>query len=160
MTEKSATSKKEIIKEDIVKIEKVGKSLLEKLGFPCFLIGVETAIISGLVIGYRPEILTMDLWGYVATLLALLGFLIGLLSAAGLGGIPTRNVDSFLVVTIALVVIGAGSEALRVVPLVGPYLAGITLSMLILFAPAAVILALKVRWDIIKIFKRATNARK
>jgi hypothetical protein len=160
MREKGGSSKKEIIREDIIKIEKAGKSLLEKLGFPCFLIGVETAFISGLVIGYRPEILTMDLWGYVASLLALLGFLIGLLSAAGLGGIPTKNVDSFLIVTVALVVIGAGSEALGVIPLVGPYLAGMALSMLILFAPAAVILALKVRWDVIKIFKRVNNARK
>jgi hypothetical protein len=160
MTEKNRNSKKEIIKEDIIKIEKAGKSLLERLGFPCFLIGVETAVISGLVIGYKPEILTMDLWGYVASLLALLGFLIGLLSALGLGGIPTRKVDSFLIVTVALVVIGAGSGALKVIPLVGPFLAGITLSMLILFAPAAVILALKVRWDFRIVFKRVNDAKK
>jgi hypothetical protein len=160
MTRETRNETKQKIKEDIVKVERAGKSLLEKLGFPCFLIGVETAVISGLVIGYKPEILTMDLWGYVASLLALLGFLIGILSAAGLGGIPICNVDSFLIVTIALVVIGAGSEALRVVPLIGSYLAGITLSMLILFAPAAVILALKVRWDFVTVFKRVNDAKK
>lgn len=160
MREKRTAGKKYVVKEDIAKNQNAKKSLLEKLGFPCFLVGIETAVISGLVIGYRPEILNDDLWGYVAALLALLGFLLGLLSAAGLGGIPTRNVDSFLIVTVTLVVIGVGSDALGVIPLVGPYLAGITLSMLILFAPAAIILGLKVRWDCIKVFKRANDIEK
>ncbi len=140
---------KEDLKEGVEKIEKVGKGFLAKAGFWAFLIGVIVALIAGLVIGYDPTIQTQDIWGYIATTLAILGFLVGIISAAGLGTITKHEVTRFLIATVAVVVVGAGgSVAFGDIPIVGAYFEGVTLSLLIFFAPASVILALKALWDI------------
>jgi len=141
--------KEEGLKAGVEKIEKVGKSVLAKLGFWCFLIGMIVALISGLWYGYDPAVQTQDIWGYIAGILVILGFLVGFLSVLGLGTITEYEVTRFLVAAVAVVVVGAGGAvAFGDIPLVGAYFEGVTLSMLIFFAPAAVILALKALWDI------------
>jgi hypothetical protein len=145
--------KKEGLKDEIIegveKIEKAGKGILAKLGFWLFLVGVIIAILAGIWYGYDATVRTQDIWGYIATTLAILGFLVGLISAIGLGTITEYEVTRFLVASVAVVVVGAGgSVAFGDIPLVGSYFQGVTLSLLLFFAPASVILALKALWDI------------
>jgi len=149
--------KGKIIKEELKRIEKVGKSALMKLGFICFLVGVITTLIVGLILGYKPELRTENTWGYVASLLTLLGFLIGIVNLLGYSAIPTYRINKFLMAVVALVVIGVGTQGLEGVPVVGPYLAGIALFMILLFAPAAVTLALRVRMDQRTVFSRGID---
>ncbi len=133
------------IKEDV---EKVGKSFLVKAGFWSFLIGVLVALTAGLLWGSGTIGATDSMWAYIATTLAVLGFFVGLISALGLGTISTHEVTRFLVAAMAIVVVGAGSQAFADIPFVGVYLEGITTYMLVFFAPAMVIIALKTLWDL------------
>jgi hypothetical protein len=142
---------KEGVKEEI---EKVGKSVLVKLGFWCFLIGVLAALVVGLVYGYGVsqgiDYQQEDSWGYIATMLAILGLIVGLVSVLGFGTITEYEVTKFLVASVAVVVVGAGGAVAfgDNIPVIGLYLEGITLALLLFFAPAAVIIALKALWDI------------
>ncbi|MCK5548852.1 MAG: hypothetical protein KAI64_07535 [Thermoplasmata archaeon] len=137
--------KEEGIKDEV---SKVGKSVLAKTAFWSFLIGVLIALIAGLVWGSGAIDVSDSLWAYIATTLAVLGFFVGLLSAFGLGTIKPQEVTRFLIAGVAIVVVGAGASALVDIPFVGVYLAGITLYMLVFFAPAMVIIALKSLWDL------------
>jgi hypothetical protein len=139
---------------DIRKIQEIGRPYLRKLRFFCFLMGTIIAVISGLALGFNPDIQSEDTWGYIATMLALLGLQIGIVNLLAYKVIPVENINKFLVATVALVILGVGTQALEVIPLIGPCIAGIALSMLLMFAPAAVLLALRVRWDQIIVFKR------
>ena len=133
------------IKEEI---EVKGRSILAKAGTLSFLIGIVIALIVGLVIGSGTLKQTDDAWGYVASVLAVLGFIVGIVSALGLGTITKEEVTAFLVAAIALVVVGIGATLFGKIPLIGDYFAGITECMLIFFAPAAVIIAIKALWDL------------
>ena len=134
-------------------VEIEGKSILTKAGSWSFLIGVIVALIVGLAIGAGTlEALDSDTAGntegYIASVLVILGFVVGAVSALGLGTITKEEVTSFLVAAIALVAVGIGATLFGKIPLIGVYLGGITGSMLLFFAPAAVIVALKTLWDL------------
>jgi len=133
------------IKEEI---EVKGKSILAKAGTWSFIIGIVIALIVGIVIGYGALKHTDDAWGYVASVLAVLGFIVGIVSALGLGTITREEVTSFLVAAIALVAVGIGATLFSKIPLIGSYFEGITECMLVFFAPAAVIIAIKSLWDL------------
>jgi hypothetical protein len=148
MAEEKKEGVAETAKEGVEKIEKVGKSVLAKAGFWTFLIGMIIALIAGLLIGYGTINTLDDNWGYIATVLAVLGFVVGLISAIGLGTITSHEVTRFLVAAVAVVVVGGAAQTLEPIPVVGPYLGGVTLAMLVFFAPAAIILALKALWDL------------
>jgi len=142
--------KKEGVKEEI---EKVGKGVLVKLGFWCFLIGVIVALIVGLVYGYTKyegtDFQVSDTWGYIAGLLAILGLIVGVVSILGFGTITEYEVTKFLIASVAVVVVGGtGALTFQRIPVIGFYLEGITLTLLIFFAPAAIIIALKALWDV------------
>ena len=134
-------------------VEIEGKSILTKAGSWSFLVGVIIALIVGLAIGAGAlEALDSDTAGdtegFVATVLVVLGLVVGIVSALGLGTITKEEVTAFLVATIALVAVGIGATLFGKIPLIGAYLGGITGSMLLFFAPAAVIVALKALWDL------------
>ena len=133
------------IKEEI---EVKGKSILAKAGAWSFMGGVIIALIVGIVIGSGTLKQTDDAWGYVASILAILGFIVGIVSALGLGTITKEEVTAFLVAAIALVVVGIGATLFGKIPLVGAYLEGVAGCMLMFFAPAAVIVAIKTLWDL------------
>jgi len=143
----------EIMAEIKEGIEIKGKSILAKAGTWSFLIGIVIALIVGVVIGAGSlKSLTSetagDTEGYVASVLVILGFVVGIVSILGLGTITKEEVTAFLVAAIALVAVGTGAALFGKIPLIGSYFSGVTECMLIFFAPAAVIVAIKALWDL------------
>jgi hypothetical protein len=138
------------IKEGVDRIESTGKSMLAKLGPYFFLFGIIIAIIVGLLVGAETIDTTEDNWGYIAAVLAGLGFLVGLISAIGIGTITKEEITQFLIAATAIVAVGIGGNSLFVAttPVIGDYIAGVTLCMVLFFAPAAIIIALKTLWDL------------
>ena len=115
------------------------------LGTWLFLIGIAVAIVIGLLVGggwYT------DTNGYAALVLALLGFIVGILSFFAVGTITRDEVPTFLIAALMLVGIGATSSFLGNVALLGDFLAGIALMLAVFVAPAAILLAIRAVWDI------------
>ena len=136
-------------KENVSKVSNKGKGLLGKLGPIFFLLGVIIAIVVGLLIGAEViETTDNDTWGYIAAALTGLGFLVGLVTIMGTGTITKEEITQFLVCTIALVAVGIAGQQTMDIPLIGVYLGGVTLCMVLFFAPASVIIALKTLWDL------------
>lgn len=104
-----------------------------------FLLGVIIAIIAGLVGG--------NVIPYTGTILVVIGFIMGLLGAAGMGSITEDNRELMMLAVIALMVVGASGFGIDKVPIVGMYIAPIVNYIAVLVAPAVVILALKAIWD-------------
>ena len=132
---------------------KLGKNIIAKSGTYSFIMGVFIAFLVGLGTGAgmiqplnSPE--AGDTEGYTATLLVFLGLLVGIVNALELGSITREKVTTFLSATIALLVVGVGATLFEKIPLIGNYLAGITSSMLVFFAPAAVVISIKALWDL------------
>lgn len=134
-------------------VKKKRRSLLARWSTWSFLIGVVVAFIVGIAIGAGElEPLNSDragdTEGIIATLLVILGLLVGLFSALGIGTIKKESIPAFLTATVALLAVGIGAIQFSKIPLIGNYFAGITSSMLVFFAPAAVVLAMKILIDI------------
>lgn len=105
--------------------------MLEKVGSWAFILGVVIAIIVGVL-----QRGTMS--SLIATLLVVLGLIIGLLN------VTSGESMKFLLAAVSLVIIsGLGSSLLGQVNIIGPILVS-TLSALMMFlVPASVIVALK-----------------
>jgi hypothetical protein len=121
-------------------MESIPKTIVSWL----FLIGIVIAIIVGLIFGAN---LWQDTNGYASLLLAILGFVIGILSFFAVGTITHDKVPTFLVAALILVLIGAISPWLAELNVIGPYLGQIATMCAIFVAPAAVLLAIRAIWD-------------
>ena len=101
------------------------------LGSWAFILGVLIAIIAGLAAGA----LDVATQGYVGIILVILGLVVGFLN------ISAKEVNDFLIASIALVAVGAAN--LTAIPMVGGYLATMVLYIAAFVAPAALVVALK-----------------
>jgi len=131
--------------------------IFKKIGSWLFLIGILVALILGVVIGISGgfENVTWDTTP-VAAILAILGFIIGILSFFALGTITKERVPSFLIGTLALVIVGVmtnvGASTMAnwqfgpYAELV-PFFTSITTCMAIFATPAAGLLAIRAIWD-------------
>ncbi len=119
-----------------------------KIGSWAFLIGVIIALIVGLYAAYNLETNGETFGGIIAWVLAVLGAIVGLVSAYGMGTITEKEVPNFLLAGIALVVMYGVFKGIQLDPWIGSLLHGISLSLSILIAPAVGILAIKAIWDI------------
>jgi predicted MFS family arabinose efflux permease len=129
------------------------RSLLSRWTTWSFLIGVVIAVVVGMAIGTGYiEPLNSDeageTEGIIASFLVILGLLIGIFSALGMGTIKKESIPPFLTATVALLAVGIGATQFGKIPYIGDYFSGITGSMLVFFAPVAVILAMKILIDI------------
>ncbi len=122
------------------------EELLRKVGSWLFLIGILVAVIVGLIVGANWY---TDANSYVAGLLAVLGFVVGLLSFFAMGSITHEKVPAFLIGALTLVLIGALSSTWSFGGWQGlePFLTNITGYIAIFAAPAAGILAIRAIWD-------------
>jgi len=122
------------------------EELLKKIGSWLFLIGILVAVIVGLIVGASWY---TDANSYVAGLLAVLGFVVGLLSFFAMGSITHEKVPTFLIGALTLVLIGALSSTWSFGGWQGlePFLTNITGYIAIFAAPAAGILAIRAIWD-------------
>ena len=119
-----------------------------KIGSWAFLIGVIIALLVGLYAAYNLQNNQDPIDGMVAWILAVLGAIVGLVSAYGMGTITEKEVPNFLLAGIALVVMYGVFKGIELTPYIGNLLHGVSMSISILIAPAVGILAIKAIWDI------------
>ncbi len=108
-----------------------------KLSGYLFLLGMLIAVIEGLMVGTVPS---------AGTLLVVLGFLVGLLGALGMGSISKDDGEVFMLSTIALLIVGATGPVLAGIPYIGEFLSPIVGYIAVLAAPAVAILAIEAIW--------------
>ena len=122
------------------------EEILKKIGSWLFLIGILVSVIIGLIIGANWY---ADPNSYMAGLLAVLGFVVGLLSFFAMGSITHEKVPTFLIAALTLVGIGALSSTWTFGTYEGlaPYFVNITQYLAIFAAPAAGLLAIRAIWD-------------
>ena len=119
--------------------------MFKTLGTWLFLVGIALAIIVGLLVGAN---VYTDTNGYAALVLALLGFIVGILSFFAVGTITKDEVPTFLIAALLLIGIGATSVYLGSIAYIGAYLQAISLMFAVFVAPAAILLAIRAVWDI------------
>ena len=119
-------------------------NMLRTIGSWLFLIGVVISVLIGLVFGAN---LWEDTNGYVTLLLAILGFIVGILSFFAVGNIARERVPTFLIAALMLVGIGATSTWFGQLDVIGPYLENIAGMLAVFVAPAAGLLAIRAIWD-------------
>ena len=119
--------------------------IFKKIGSWLFLLGIVVSVIVGLIVGAEWYV---DTNSYVAALLGVLGFIVGVLSFFALGQITQERVPTFLIAALTLVGIGALSPyTFGDWTGLAPYLNGITQYIAIFAAPAAGLLAIRAIWD-------------
>jgi len=134
------------------------ESMLKTLGSWLFFIGIVVAILVGLIfgIGYSLNANNADLKNIetsLAALVAVLGFLVGILSFFALGTITHERIPTFLIGALALVIIGVTSSIWTNAWVFGEwtglrtFFTNITQYLAIFVAPAAGLLAIRAIWD-------------
>jgi hypothetical protein len=119
---------------------------LKTIGSWLFLIGILVAVIVGVIFAAN-ETWLADYSGTISTLLAVLGFVVGILSFFAVGNITKERVPTFLIAALMLVGIGASAPFFTNVDLVGPYFTWIAGMLAVFVAPAAGLLAIRAIWD-------------
>ena len=114
-----------------------------------FLIGVLIALIAGIIVGARWY---TDSEAYIAMILGLLGFVVGILSFFAIGQITHERIPTFLIGALILVVIGASSNYWETWGFVqnqdfAYFFTSLTSYIAIFAAPAAALLAIRAIWD-------------
>jgi len=132
--------KNRISEKEEEKVEKIFKTIASWL----FLIGIVVSVIVGLIIGAQ---WWADTEGYIALLLAILGFVVGILSFFAVGTITQEKLPTFLIAALILVGIGATAEYFTNLALIGEIYLGIAGMLAVFAAPAAGILAIRAIWD-------------
>lgn len=120
------------------------QTMFKKIASWLFLIGVLIAVIFGLVSGAN---LWTDNSGYINVVLAVIGFIVGILSFFAIGNITTERVPSFLIAALILVGIGATATWFQDLQLIGSLYMGIASTLAVFAVPAAGILAIRAIWD-------------
>jgi hypothetical protein len=120
------------------------ENVLKTIGSWLFLIGILLSVIVGLIVGANWY---TDPQGYIAILLALLGFIVGILSFFAVGTITKERVPTFLIAALMLVGIGATTNFFEKIQVIGPYLTHIAGMLAVFVAPAAGLLAIRAIWD-------------
>ena len=122
---------------------------LKTIGSWLFLIGIVVSIIVGLIVGAQWLESTSSTYGYISVLLAVLGFVVGILSFFAVGTITKERVPTFLIAALVLVGIGAAmnTDFFSEIQYIGPFFQGIATMLAIFAAPAAGLLAIRAIWD-------------
>ncbi|RLF28442.1 MAG: hypothetical protein DRN05_04030 [Thermoplasmata archaeon] len=118
------------------------------LGSWLFLLGIVIAVIVGLAFGAESSWKT-NYGTPIGGLLALLGFIVGILSFFAVGTITKDKVPTFLIAALMLVGIGAaaGIDWFANLEIIGPYFTSIAGMIAVFVAPAAGLLAIRAIWD-------------
>jgi len=123
-------------------------NMWKTLGSWLLLLGIVIAVIVGLIFGANTT------WQYnyntpVGALLAVIGFIVGVLSFFAIGTITHEKVPMFLIGTLILVGLGATATTWTNAwgNVLAPYITNIVTYLAIFAAPAAVLLAIRLLWD-------------
>ena len=124
--------------------------IIKKMGSWLFLIGIIGAVIVGIVIGAYGGFnnITWDATPITAVL-AIIGFVIGVLSFFALGTITHERVPTFLIAALLLVGLGVASSTWTFGNWAGlkPFFVSIIQLLSVFVAPAACLLAIRAIWD-------------
>jgi hypothetical protein len=129
------------------------QTMFKKISSWLFLAGILVAVIVGL--------LTQEVWTpiveegvtkmqyptYIILTLAIIGFVVGILSFLAIGNITQERVPTFLIAALILVGIGATAGWFAQLGVVGEYFRNIAYAIGIFAAPAAGLLAIRAIWD-------------
>ena len=124
--------------------------IFRKISSWLFLIGVLVALIAGLIVGTK---VYTDSNLYIAMILGVLGFLVGILSFFALGQITRERIPTFLLGALILVMIGATSTNWEYTWAIGSntdlvfFFQQLTSYLAFFAAPAAGLLAIRAIWD-------------
>jgi len=123
--------------------------IFRRIGSWLFLIGVLIALIAGIIVGARWY---TDTDAYIAMILGVLGFIVGILSFFALGQITHERIPTFLIGALILVVIGASSSYWQTWgflqnPDFAYFFQSLTGYIAFFAAPAAALLAIRAIWD-------------
>ena len=127
--------------------------IFKKLASWLFLIGVVIAVIVGLLAQalwtptYTEGVMQLQYPTYLTIALAVLGFVVGVLSFFAIGNITQERIPTFLIAALILVGIGAAGQWFTNLDIVGTYFANISATLAIFAAPAAGLLAIRAIWD-------------
>ena len=109
----------------------------QQIGSYAFLIGVAIAIIAGVLYGSGQTGILGSAAGWVPLILIVLGIIVGFLN------IKDKEIDKFLIASLALLAAPATALWLNEIPAFGPFFSGIVGNVAVFVAPAALIVALK-----------------
>ena len=129
------------------------QAIFRKIASWLFLVGVLIAVILGLLAQtYWTPVTTEGVTSipyptYITIALAVLGFVVGVLSFFAIGNITKERIPTFLIGALILVIIGATGQAFANLDVVGTYFANIAWTLAIFAAPAAGLLAIRAIWD-------------
>ncbi|MBN1861559.1 MAG: hypothetical protein JW840_08885 [Candidatus Thermoplasmatota archaeon] len=129
------------------------ESMIKKLGSWLFLIGLCVALIVGVIFGVG-QAMNANLTDFetpLGIIVAVLGFLVGILSFFALGAVTNEKIPTFLIASIIL--IGLAIAVSQTTWIFGsfrdfaPLFTNITQYLAIFVAPAAIILVIRSLWD-------------
>ena len=128
------------------------EDMWKTLGSWLFLIGIVVAILIGVIFGIGETVNAnlADLSTPLGALIAVLGFLVGILSFFALGTITHERIPTFLIGALALVIIGVLSTTWTFGGNwwgLEPFFRNITQFLAVFVAPAAGLLAIRAVWD-------------
>lgn len=132
------------------------EKIIKKLGSWLFLIGLCVALIVGLIFG-AGQAMNANLTDFetpLGIIVAVLGFLVGILSFFALGAVTQEKTPTFLIASIIL--IGLAIAVSQTTWIFGsfrdfaPLFTNITQYLAIFIAPAAIILVVRSLWDAAK----------
>ena len=132
----------------------MSKNIYIMLGSWLFLIGIIIAFIVGLYQAYSLELgnnfFETNTGGWSAWILAIIGIIIGLFVFIGEGTVTKIELPVFMMAGTALVIMGGLFQELykTSIPFIGASLAGITMSLSVLVAPAVGLISIKSIWNI------------
>jgi hypothetical protein len=123
--------------------------IFRKIGSWLFLLGVLIALIAGIIVGARWY---TDTEAYIAMILGVLGFVVGILSFFAVGQITQERIPTFLIGALILVVIGVTSASWQTWGFLqnqdfAYFFTSLTTYIAIFAAPAAALLAIRAIWD-------------
>lgn len=125
------------------------ENMWKTLGSWLLLLGIVIAVIVGLVFGANTTLATnQDITTPIMAVLAVLGFVVGVLSFFAIGTITKEKVPMFLIGTLILVGLSAWAQYWSSAwGDVAIYFTNIVAYLAVFAAPAAILLAIRALWD-------------
>jgi len=129
------------------------ESMINKVGSWIFLIGICVALLVGLIfgIGQAANANLTNLETPLGIIVAVLGFLVGLLSFFAIGAVTHEKIPTFLIASVILVGLAIAVSSTTWIfgsfKQLAPLFTSITQYLAIFVAPAAVILVVRSLWD-------------
>lgn len=123
------------------------ESMGNKIGSWLLLIGLVIAVIVGLIFGASSTAQT-NYQNIAGAILAILGFVIGLLSFFAISNITQDKIPMFLIGALILVILAYTASTWTIGwGEVQPYFTNVVTYLAVFAAPAAVLLAIRALWD-------------